>query len=550
MTRTKPGPPTDPATDPLSVRLLYSPHDPHPRQHAFLVLDQLDVLEAFYGGAGGGGKSDALLMAALRYVDVPGYSALILRKTFADLNLPGAMMSRAREWLAGTDAVWNERDSRWTFPSGATLSFGYLDKANDRYRYAGAEFQFIAFDELTQFPEDDYRFLFSRLRRPDTGPLSQVPLRMRSASNPGGRGHQWVRRRLVKRLPAPVIEGEAPDPHDTPERAAKRAYIPAKLSDNPSIDADSYRESLAQLDPFVRAQILDGDWDARPVGNWVYDQAALTAAEALGAQLDQQLRDGTIPPPAGDLLAIGIDWGEHTAALIGWPLASGGLYLAAEATITSMEPGAAAGEILQQLDLVHALGSQPRPKDWEPDLTPVERLAGNRRAGGQAPALPPKTDAVRLVEEHRYDAAGIQPMRTYIATVRKRDPQARSKKVSFGAAAPISGKNVAARSYKAETIGYIRRLLERTLAGDDIRGYVDRYANELRTPWDEDRRVAETKRIERSGKLAIGGRCPETLRQLQALEWLDADTGTVRKGDDHNADALIALAAPLSTRNR
>ena len=66
-----------PAADPLAVRLLYSPHDPTPPQAAFLKLSDLGVSEALYGGAAGGGKSDALLMDALRYVDVPGYSALI-----------------------------------------------------------------------------------------------------------------------------------------------------------------------------------------------------------------------------------------------------------------------------------------------------------------------------------------------------------------------------------------------------------------------------------------------------------------------------------------
>jgi len=79
----------------------YIPHTPFPQQAAFLLLPHREVL---YGGAAGGGKSDALLMAALQYVDVPGYRALLLRRTFADLALPGALMDRAETWLAGTDA--------------------------------------------------------------------------------------------------------------------------------------------------------------------------------------------------------------------------------------------------------------------------------------------------------------------------------------------------------------------------------------------------------------------------------------------------------------
>ncbi len=87
----------------------------------------LETEEAFYGGAGGGGKSEALLMGALQYVDTPGYAALLLRRTFADLALPGALMSRAQEWLSGTQAHWRDEGKTWHFPSGATLTFGYME---------------------------------------------------------------------------------------------------------------------------------------------------------------------------------------------------------------------------------------------------------------------------------------------------------------------------------------------------------------------------------------------------------------------------------------
>jgi hypothetical protein len=507
--------------DPLSVRLLYAPHDPHPPQHAFYLLDELGVLEAFYGGAGGGGKSDALLTAALRYVDVPGYSALLLRRTFADLALPGAIMARAKEWLAGTDADWNERDSRFTFPAGSTLSFGYLQTANDVYRYQGAEFQFIGFDELTQFRETDYRFLFSRLRKPAEGPLAAVPLRMRSASNPGGRGHEWVRRRLVERRPAEPREGEAPDPYDTPERAARRVFIPARLRDNPSLDADAYEESLANLDPHERDRILAGDWYARPPGDWVYDHHHLAAVFALGDELDEELARGTIAPPAGDLLAIGLDWGEHTHALIGWPLVGGGLYVVAEAVVTSGEASDTAAQVAGRrrlrkgerlddeadepvegiLDVVYALGSAPRPAHL-------------------APPLPAGVEPLTLVEDHRYDAAGVGVMRTYTKAIRRRHPSARTTGVPFGAPAPQSGRAARRRSYKAETIGWLRGRA---------------------------RRAAEGKT---TGVLAVGRRAPELRRQLRGLEWSDREAGVVRKGDDHGPDALIALAAPAAIRHR
>lgn len=532
-------------SDPLAVRLLYSPHDPTPPQTAFLKLGDLGVREAFYGGAAGGGKSDALLMDALRYVDVPGYAALLLRRTYADLALPGAIMDRSKLWLSGTDARWNEVDRRWTFPSTATLTFGYLQHPNDVYRYASAEFQSIGFDELTQFRKNDYRFLFSRLRGPSTGPLSYVPLRMRGAGNPGGIGHEWVKGRFIERKPDPE------DPDDTAARARKRIFIPAKLSDNPYVNRKAYVQNLQELDPFLRQQMLDGDWDADEPGDWVYDRTALRMASELGTVYDQLLADHTMPAPVGGLFGIGIDWGEDAAVLLGWPLERGGMYFADELTLKSIEAGAAAAAVRDMIERTVKLGQHKRPADWQPDLTPAEVLAGKRSPGGYPPALRADiTEPFQFVQEHRYDAAGVGSQRTYIKAVRRHHPRAHSQQVAFGAPASKSGKAAGVRSYKAETIGYIRRLLERTRAGDDIRGYVDEIADDLKEPWDEERRQLEVDRIGRAGKLAISERCAVTLAQMKKLEWDNRAAGTVRKGDDHNADAAIALLAPVSTRHR
>ena len=223
----------------------YIPHKPTSKQLAFLLLTNQ---EALYGGAAGGGKSDALLMAALQYADVPGYSALLLRRSYTDLSLPGALMDRTRFWLMPSDATWRDSMKTWQFPSGATLTFGYLERPGDEYRYQSTEFQFIGFDELTQFQETQYRYLFSRLRRANE---VDVPLRMRSASNPGGVGHEWVRNRFIDN---DVTEDE-------------RVFIPASLPDNPYLDQTAYLASLQQLDPITRQQLLAGDWSARQPGN-------------------------------------------------------------------------------------------------------------------------------------------------------------------------------------------------------------------------------------------------------------------------------------------
>jgi hypothetical protein len=229
----------------------FCPHAPTERQSIALVahrfLPDNEPSEVFYGGAAGGGKSDWLLMGALEYVDVPGYAAIIFRKTFTDLALPGAIMARSREWLVRFEkngVRWNDQLKQWAFPSGASIQFAYMDHALDELRYQSAEFQYVAFDELTQFPEAQYTYLFSRLRRPSEGPLSKVPLRMRAASNPGGVGHQWVKRRFP-------IDGKP---------RGRRVFIPAKLADNEHVDAVAYRAGLSHLGETLRLQLELGDW--------------------------------------------------------------------------------------------------------------------------------------------------------------------------------------------------------------------------------------------------------------------------------------------------
>ena len=284
----------------------FVPQAPTPKQAEFLGLD---CLEALYGGAAGGGKSSALLMAALQYVHVPDYAALILRRTYADLSLPGAIMDRAHDWLQGTGAMWNGTEKRWTFPSGAVLQFGYCETSRDVYRYQGAEFHCICVDELTQWPEQSYRYLISRLRR---AMGSSVPPRIRSASNPGGSGHEWVKRRFL----------DAPD---------GRVFVPAVLDDNPHVDAEAYRLALDQLDATTRKQLLEGVW-TRDAGGLVYRY--------------DDARNVASPPPLTTYL-VGIDYGYTDAtafAVLGWREQDPTVYVVEAYKRTGLTPSDAAEE--------------------------------------------------------------------------------------------------------------------------------------------------------------------------------------------------------------
>jgi predicted phage terminase large subunit-like protein len=215
-----------------------------------------------------GGKSSALLMAALQYASEPDYAALILRRTFRQLALEDAIMDRAERWLSQTDAKWEGTDKRWRFPSGATLTFGYLDTERDKYQYQSAAFQFIAFDELSQFTKSQYTYLFSRLTRLEG---STIPIRMRAASNPGDIGHEWVKARFIS-------------PTSTQMKASGRFFVPALLEDNPHVDQPAYEDSLIELDPVTFEQLRHGNWDLDLAGNMFKRESFIVVPSAPPGQ--------------------------------------------------------------------------------------------------------------------------------------------------------------------------------------------------------------------------------------------------------------------------
>jgi len=232
-------------------------HFPLPMQWHFLrghlEKDPLDlaVYQALYGGAAGGGKSDALLMAAAQFVDRGEYAGILFRRTYTDLALPGAIMDRALDWWKNAPGVsWDGSNKTFRFPSGAKITFAYLQHAGDERRYQGAEFQFSGWDELTQFPDRrPYRYVgLSRVRRPT---WSDIPLRTLGASNPGGAGHAWVAEDFDVEL----------DGNGHP-------FYPARIVDNPYIDRAAYIAGLEHLHPTTRAQLLAGDWRAREPGDY------------------------------------------------------------------------------------------------------------------------------------------------------------------------------------------------------------------------------------------------------------------------------------------
>lgn len=219
--------------------------------------------EALYGGAAGGGKSDTLVMEATRQVEVPHYKGLLLRKTYPQLT---ELIEKSLNYYprAFPGAVYNDSKHTWRFPSGAKIVFGSMQYTKDKFNYQGKAYDFIGFDELTQFTYDEYIYMLSR-NRPN-GPGTRCY--MRATANPGGIGHGFVKNRFVTAA-KPMTTIWEPVAVELPDGAKlkkwmSRVFIPSSVFDNKKLleNDPNYLARLASLPKAERDALMYGNWDS------------------------------------------------------------------------------------------------------------------------------------------------------------------------------------------------------------------------------------------------------------------------------------------------
>jgi PBSX family phage terminase large subunit len=227
-------------------------------QTQFLEADEFEVL---FSGGRAPGKSDALMMDALRYCGNRSFRGLVIRKAMNDLR---DLIRRAKELYpqAYPGTKWKEQEKLFVFPSGATMEFGYCDHEDDVARYQGQEYTWLGIDELTQIPnEETYEKLVASVRKRGDGLKNYI----RCTTNPNGPGKVWVKKRFVDRGTANSTITLATEIPGIGTIKTTRKWIHGTVFDNPKYvnENPQYIAMLQNIDNAVlRKQWLEGDWDS------------------------------------------------------------------------------------------------------------------------------------------------------------------------------------------------------------------------------------------------------------------------------------------------
>lgn len=240
------------------------------------------------GGSAGCGKSAAALMAPFPWIHLRDFRAVFFRRTTVQVRAPGGLWDASQEFYRHAGGVPSSGFLRWTFPSGATVTFAHLEQKDTHFDWQGSALALIVFDELCHFEEESFWYLQSRNR-------STCGVRPYTLATCNPDPDSWVAKLIAwwidqeTGLPIPERSGvlryftrwqgetfwgddkqavrvQLPPGTAIPdEQIQSLTFVPGKLEENVILErADpSYRGKLMAMTRVNRARLLDGNWKIR-----------------------------------------------------------------------------------------------------------------------------------------------------------------------------------------------------------------------------------------------------------------------------------------------
>mgnify|MGYP002142338292 CR=1 FL=1 len=277
--------------------------DYQPRSNAqeyMMACDLANIDEVVMGGAGGAGKTIALIISSLGpqndgslLTDKSSYTGLIFRREASQLEKSG-LIRTATEWYKKfyPEVEYNGSLKRFLFPSGASITFAGCEMEEDAFKYKGySKLHFIGFEELTQFSQMQYEILSSRLRDAE----KEIPLRVRATTNPGDKHETWVLNRFKYWLIDSCI---LPLETDIRQSSGKPLYRSVNIDDpdlkvivsrtkpkgnyqkfcfiethaNDILSNNVQEMAMKLSDPVLRAQLVGGKWGLKLGGGMYFSE--------------------------------------------------------------------------------------------------------------------------------------------------------------------------------------------------------------------------------------------------------------------------------------